>query len=112
MTMTITGLTVHMEDGAEDTEEDTEEDTGVTEEDIEEDIKEDIKDIKEDIKEDTKDPARRNAMSASSQGAGQISILLRNANRHMRSSANRPSIQQTARLHRSISRTSSLNSRG
>jgi hypothetical protein len=73
--MTTTGLTAHMEDMAENI------DVGMTN--AEEDIEE------EETKEE---PARRNVMSASSLGVGQVNILQRNANKHTRDSANMPNI--------------------
>jgi hypothetical protein len=75
VTMTITGLTTYMEDMVENIS------IGITN--AEEDIKE------EEIKEE---PAKRNAMSVSSLGVGQVNILQRNANRHIRDSANTPNI--------------------
>jgi hypothetical protein len=68
--MTITGLTIHMEDMAEN--------TGM-----------DMANMEEETKEE---PTRRNVMSVSSLGIGQINILQRNANRHIRDSANMPNI--------------------
>ena len=55
MTITITGLTIYMED--KDKTKDTEKD-----------IKEDTRVIMKDIKEDIKNPTRKYAMSVNSQG--------------------------------------------
>jgi hypothetical protein len=73
--MTITGLTIYIEDMAENIS------IGITN--IEEDIKE------EEIKEE---PAKRNTMSVSSLGISQVNILQRNTNRYIRDSANIPNI--------------------
>jgi hypothetical protein len=73
--MTTIGLTTHIEDMAENIS------IGITN--TEEDIKE------EEIKEE---PTKRNAMSISSLSIGQVNILQRNANRHIRDSANIPNI--------------------
>jgi predicted Holliday junction resolvase-like endonuclease len=76
-----------MEDMAEDTiGEDTKEENIMEEDIMEEDIKEEtIEDIKEDL-------IRRSAIFIIRQVIGQLSTLLRNTKRHMRSSANIPYI--------------------
>jgi hypothetical protein len=73
--MTTTRLTTYMEDVVEN--------ISISITNTEEDIKE------EEIKEE---PTKRNTMSISSLGVGQINILQRNANRHIRDSANIPNI--------------------
>jgi hypothetical protein len=67
-TMTTTRLTTHMEDMAEN-------------------IDMDMTNAEEETKEE---PTKRNAMSVSSLGVGQVNILQRNTNRHIKDSANMP----------------------
>jgi hypothetical protein len=69
-TMTITGLTTHMEDMAKN-------------------IDMDMTNAEEETKEE---PTKRNAISISSLGVGQVNILQRNTNRHIRDSINMPNI--------------------
>jgi hypothetical protein len=58
-------------------------------EDVAENIGVDMANTEEETKEE---PARRNIISISSLGVGQVNILQRNTNRHIRDSANMPNI--------------------